>query len=326
MAVFLSYAREDKEIATQLYEELIELRGDVFMDREIKGGQDWWDAICDSVETTELFVLVVSEASIHSEACQSELTYALATQRPILPVAVGGMPLDDLPVEIKRFHVLQYDPDSKDSYREIVKALTAAGEAPPTPDPLPERPVMPESYADRYRRTIGGASIALDDQVALFAVLRSHVDDPRRRADALSLITELRARRDLAVGVAEEIDNFMAAQALLTAAAEEPEEDRPPPPAATLVVQRLKQTYLGRLAGIVLEVDGERLAEIPNGETIELQIPSGPHTVRASALFRGKTGTHSPPLELDFVPSGTLTLRVRFLGSITAGIELLRIA
>jgi serine/threonine kinase PknH len=312
MAVFLSYAREDKEIAAQLYEELVELRGDVFMDHEIKGGQDWWDTICDSIEQTSLFVLVVSDASLESEACQSELAYARATERPVLPVAVNELRVDDLPIEIKRLHVLEYDPASKDSYKQIVKAVTAAGTAPPLPDPLPERPAMPESYADRHRRTLAAPHLTLDEQVSLFAVLRSHTSDPRRRAEALALVKELRDRRDIAVGVAADIDAFLA--------------DLPAPTGtATVVLQRMKQGFLGRKAAIFLEVDGERVGEVENGETVEIDVPAGRSKLQATAWLE-QLGNRSDELEVDLAPGDRLALRVRFMGSLKGGIELLRIA
>jgi hypothetical protein len=312
MAVFLSYAREDKDIAAQLYEELGDLRGDVFMDHEIKGGQDWWDTICDAIEASSLFVLVLSEASLESEACQSELAYARATARPVLPVAVGGLAVDDLPLEIKRLHVLEYDPTSKDSYKQIVKAVTAAGTAPPLPDVMPERPALPESYADRHRRTLGAAHLTLDEQISLFAVLRSHTADPRRRDEAVGLVRELRARRDIAVGVAADIDAFLA--------------DLPAPTGtATVVLQRMKQGFLGRKAAIFLEVDGERVGEVENGQTVELEVPAGRSTLQATAWLE-QFGNRSDPLDVDLAPGDRLTLRVRFMGSLKGGIELLRIA
>jgi hypothetical protein len=330
VAVFLSYAREDGDIAALVCQEIGELERDVVIDQEIRGGQDWWDQICDWIQETELFVVVLSEAWLLSEACQAEMSYASAMQRPFLPLAVGTVDIDSLPLELKRWQVVPYDVDSKASYKEIVRAIHGLGEPPPPPDPLPERPALPESYADPFRRALEAPSLTIEDQVSIFAVLKLHTADPRRHDEALGLIRDLRARRDLAVGVAEDIDAFLATTAVADAEAEAEGievdlTDLPPPPTATVQITRLKQAFVGRAIAMHLEVDGERVASVDNGETVDVTIPAGPHVLQAASWLESM-GNRSDELEVILAPGAEVKLRMRFKGSLKGGIELLQVS
>ena len=337
MAIFLSYAREDVDLAAFIVEELTELRTDVNIDKEIKGGQDWWDQICDWIQECDIFVLLLSEAWLDSNACRAEAEYAAAMQRPFLPLAIGPVNLDQLPLELKRYQVIQYDPESKESYKQIVKALTNMISSPPAPDPLPERPAIPESYVDPFKRSLASESLTLEDQVSLFAVLKLHSGDPKRHEDAIGLIRELRSRRDLTVGVAEEIDAFLAtveassapvaaAAAVATGTDEEhPELPPPPPPMASITLSRPKQAFVGRVGAIHLEVDGERVGGGENGETVELEIPAVP-PLRQGVTWFEAIGSRSNELEVVLAPDAHVNLRVRFKSSLKGGLELLEIA
>jgi hypothetical protein len=43
--IFLSYSRDDQEIAIQLAKDLKDLGHVVWLDQELTGGQAWWDQI-----------------------------------------------------------------------------------------------------------------------------------------------------------------------------------------------------------------------------------------------------------------------------------------
>ena len=61
-----------------------------------------------------------------------------------------------------------------------------------------------------WRARAAAPSVSVEDQVSIFAVLKLHSADPRRQDESLALVDELRARRALAVGAAQEIDTFLA--------------------------------------------------------------------------------------------------------------------
>jgi hypothetical protein len=327
VTVFLSYAREDVDLARAVCEELTELRHDVAIDNEIRGGQDWWDQLCTWIQECDIFLVILSDAWLSSEPCQAEAAYAQLLHRPILPLAVGGLHLDGLPIELKRWQIIPYDPTSKASYRQMVVALANHGEGPPLPDPLPERPPLPESYADPFRRALAAPSLSVEDQVSIFAVLKLHSADPRRRDESESLIRELRGRRDLAVGVAGDIDGYLATLTSVTeadlAAAEA--GDAPAIPLSVLTLTRVKQRFTNRAGEVHLESDGRRIASVANGDTVTFAVEAGPHTLQAVTRFEA-IGSRSNELTLVLAPESQTFLRVRFKSSINAGLELIQTA
>ena len=74
--VFVSYARQDGDRATQLITDLGQLSDRVWFDSHVTGGQRWWDTILDQIQSCTLFVLAVSTESLQSEWCRLEAEWA----------------------------------------------------------------------------------------------------------------------------------------------------------------------------------------------------------------------------------------------------------
>lgn len=64
---------------------LAEAKFDVWYDSELSGGEVWWEQILLDIRKIEAFVFLVSEASIRSVPCLSELKHARSLERPIVP-------------------------------------------------------------------------------------------------------------------------------------------------------------------------------------------------------------------------------------------------
>jgi WD40 repeat protein len=88
MRFFISYARVNREQVDQLVEILDRSGHDVWIDKEIAGGDDWWQLILDEIEQADVFVFVLSTRSSSSMYCQTELRYALDLKKPVLPVMI----------------------------------------------------------------------------------------------------------------------------------------------------------------------------------------------------------------------------------------------
>ncbi|MFN8484810.1 MAG: SUMF1/EgtB/PvdO family nonheme iron enzyme [Anaerolineae bacterium] len=87
MKLFISYSRDDKAWVYNLRDALrTESDHEVWIDRGLVPGQDWWQTILESIEAHECFVYVVTPKSVESIYCQAELGYALALNKPILPL------------------------------------------------------------------------------------------------------------------------------------------------------------------------------------------------------------------------------------------------
>jgi len=223
--IFITYAREDGAAAAQLGADLESSQRQVWIDRELTGGQAWWDEILNQIRECDLYVFALSESSLDSKPCLRELAYAQALGRPLLPIKVGQVSIQQAPRVIADAQVIDYVDRTPDGVLALRDALDAAPQAPALPDPLPEPPAAPISYFGDYREQIGADSLPYTEQQALLLELKNHLGNEDDRGDAADLLAALRRRHDLAQSVATEIDG------ILTAAAAQA-----PPPDATPVV------------------------------------------------------------------------------------------
>jgi hypothetical protein len=79
---------------------------------------------------------------------------------------------------------------------------------------------------------------------------------------------------------------------------------------ATLHVFRRK-ALPGMAAAFRVEVDGNTVGRVGNGEQITVAVPAGSHAVQ----IRGAMGSHSPMIVADFVEGGRLDFTCRMTGS-----------
>ena len=213
MTIFISYARKDAQPVATLRAELDNLRGGVWIDQRLAGGQDWWSTILAAIRDADLFVFAVSRAALASEACLSELDYAMRAHRPVLPVAVADFDPAILPDQLQRLQVVSYLGEEVDRLRALTRALLQLPSAPSLPDPLPAEPDLPRSYGDEFRQQLAQPTLTRDAQIQLAAVLKVHSVDPLLAEDALDLLRELRMRPDVAHVVALDVDAFLSAPA-----------------------------------------------------------------------------------------------------------------
>jgi hypothetical protein len=105
--LFISYARRDATAVNDLHRDLVRANHQVWFDRNLEGGQRWWDEILKQIRACELFVFVLSPEALKSKACRAELAYAAVLERPILPFLVGPINLAFAPQPIGHLNVLQ---------------------------------------------------------------------------------------------------------------------------------------------------------------------------------------------------------------------------
>jgi hypothetical protein len=67
LLVFLSYARADADRVSDLVEGLRSFGAEVWLDRSLVGGHEWWQAILREIRACHVFVQAVSPAGIESE-------------------------------------------------------------------------------------------------------------------------------------------------------------------------------------------------------------------------------------------------------------------
>lgn len=189
--VFLSYSRADVERVDVLAADLRQAGFDVWLDRELPGGIEWWNEILRRIRESDSFLVAVSAASASSRACAAELEYALGVRREVLRVAVE--PRDPPDAD------LTYVDSSAQELARVIAALHAAPvrDLPPT---LPPAPPVPASYLFDTRAEIRSRRVLTPaEQMALIEQLGHHLEGDTSPTDILRLAGELRGRDDLTV-------------------------------------------------------------------------------------------------------------------------------
>jgi hypothetical protein len=136
--LFISYAREDQPDVGKLFWDLAVLGYETTTG--VYGGT--WDDVLRRIANCDVFVAIVSGHTLNSVACKQALEWALALNKPVLPVAVERLP-EALPRALSMRQIVDY---SKPDRKALTGALATLPPAPPPPEPLPEPPPAPLSY------------------------------------------------------------------------------------------------------------------------------------------------------------------------------------
>lgn len=151
MKLFLSYSRDDKAWTYELHRALNSNKThSAWIDREITPSTDWWDTILTAIEECDCFLYILSPLSVQSIYCQTEMKYALALNKPILPVMLKFC---KLPKELDQKQIQYLDVSSQTDIAvtvlpEIVKNLVIVEESlnqNKYPSQEAERPAVPTS-------------------------------------------------------------------------------------------------------------------------------------------------------------------------------------
>jgi TIR domain/Protein of unknown function (DUF2510) len=209
VTVFISYARKDASAVDVLARDIERAKRNVWIDRELTGGQSWWDTILGQIRGCSLFLFVLSPDSLKSKACQAELRYASDLARPILPVIVRDVAIQLAPHQLSNAQMVDYRERTPEAVIDLVNALAAPLPG-PLPAVLPEPPPVPMSYLNPFREQVQAESLSFQQQSVLLVDLKAHLRDEDERAVSVQLLRELRARPDISYAVAKEIDVVLA--------------------------------------------------------------------------------------------------------------------
>ena len=152
-SVFISYAHQQRDKAEQVAYRLRTRDYEVFLDRtSLKAGQSFDDKIRIGLESSNVFVFLISPESVRSGSyCLTELQFAERkwpnpTNR-ILPVMVARTPMENVPPYLKSVQIMT---PQGDLAAEVLSALegmdiASAGGSGPA---ISNTPVMPASSTD----------------------------------------------------------------------------------------------------------------------------------------------------------------------------------
>jgi hypothetical protein len=209
--VFVSYSRNNLDAVGQLVKDLQDVGFDAWHDRTLTGGQRWWDSILNSIRDCQIFIFALSKESWESEACQSELAYVVALDKPILPVLVSdNVRLSLLSAPLNQIQVTNYLRRDKAEAFAILKAINSTPAAPPLPNPLPAPPPVPLSYLGELKDRIESrGTLSAQEQNLLFVEIEGAIDKGRSQAEIRDLLLCLKQRDDLLASVGRKVEDAL---------------------------------------------------------------------------------------------------------------------
>jgi serine/threonine kinase PknH len=242
MPLFISYSSQDRSTVDALTSALRRAQQQVWFDQELGGGDSWWNTILEQIRSCDVFVVALSNNWLQSKPSQSELRYAQALNRPILPVRIGD--IDSMRVNpLAALQIIDYRNPTVDAGIQLVTAVHSLQAKPqPLPDPLPDEPPVPFGYITRLGNTLAEKELSPQQQLQLLVELRQGFDedgdDPSARGDIAQLLRMLRLRHDVTYRTRTEIDNVLAEieakdGSPATSAAPAVDEAKPAAPAGT---------------------------------------------------------------------------------------------
>lgn len=214
MNIFISYSRHDAEIVNEIIEDCRSLGHDVWYDKELSGGQSWWNQILKNIRECELVLFVVSKKSNNSTACKREYTYAFELNKRILPIIIDEVSSNLLPPELTAIHFVDFKKRDKSALLQLVKALEALPPIQPLPTELPEPPELPISYLGSLKEQIDTSqTLSFNDQTEILFKLKSYLESntDNEEKDVYQLLRSFNNRDDLYNKIGKEIDEILNA-------------------------------------------------------------------------------------------------------------------
>jgi hypothetical protein len=212
--VFISYSSRDRERLENLLSALRRADERIWFDDELGGGDVWWQKILERIRDCEVFVFALSDESLESKPCLTELRYAQALQKPILPVQIG--PVESMRISpLAAVEAIDFQNPTVDSGIRLVTAVQRARQrCAALPSPLPEEPPVPYAYLMRLAGTVTGAALNAQQQnevlTELGAALAQDRDDTTARRDITQLLRALYDRTDATTQTRTEAQRLLA--------------------------------------------------------------------------------------------------------------------
>jgi formylglycine-generating enzyme required for sulfatase activity len=146
--IFISYSSKDYRHFVNQFVKRLDSKvysGEVWIDKKLTGGQDWWATILSQIQKCEIFVYVISKSSLNSRYCQAEYHYAVQLNKKILPVIIQKGIV--LPEYISKWQVVEFfhGANNIDAFEDFYAAIKNLDSIPnePLPVPLPSHPTEP---------------------------------------------------------------------------------------------------------------------------------------------------------------------------------------
>lgn len=270
-SVFLSYAREDAQIAKALATALERAGHQVWWDRHIRGGSQFSGAIEKALRDADLVLVLWSKTSVDSPWVRDEASEGRDSDR-LIPILIDGI---RPPIGFRQFQSIDFSGwkgrGSPKRFPDLLNAISdKSQEAPvqPARDLQSAAVVQPKSANAWYIKLIGAALIIAVVAAAIFMTSFAKRDEITLAVLPFADLSPGRDNAYFAEGVAEEILSTLSAEPAIKVLGRTSARqlDRQPDPAD--VRARLGVTHLlegsARTAGNQLRVN-VRLIDTADG-------------------------------------------------------------
>lgn len=155
MRLFVSYSHDDQAWVYDFWRALQEQTNyHIWLDRRLVPASDWWQTILQNIEECDCLIAVLTPRALESMFCAAELDYALALNKPILPLLLKQC---DYPDKLNLRHI-QYEYIGGVPMDRVLLRVTfalgelrmkvASGTYPPQHAPRPEVPTPKPSHTE----------------------------------------------------------------------------------------------------------------------------------------------------------------------------------
>ena len=126
--VFISYSRQDTELAQQIHTSLEQAGFNVWSDAVIKPGDDWEVQIDSALRASSHCIVLLSPDSIKSPFVATEYRYFLGRNKPVIPVLTGDIGFNDIPERLQRMQMLDLRTSIQLGIENLIAALDTPAE------------------------------------------------------------------------------------------------------------------------------------------------------------------------------------------------------
>jgi len=114
--VFLSFADEDRAFMDKVAKTLMREGMTVWRNKtDIKSGAEYGEVINGGIEQADNLVFLMSRASLKSEYCEKELTYARSLNKRIIPLLIEAVDPETIIPELRTIHFIKCPKDQAES-------------------------------------------------------------------------------------------------------------------------------------------------------------------------------------------------------------------
>lgn len=260
--IFISYSRKSQSEVAVLADDLTLLGYSVWFDKELIGGHNWWDVILENICFCDVFLFTITQDSIQTTPCQSEFAYAQALNKPIIPILLDKtINISLLSPTLQALQFVDYTAPSKESLGKLNRALISLPHPAPLPDILPPKPEMPLSPVAEINQRIAKPHLSAEEQTDILHAIQQ-LNAPN---DAEFLRQSLLQHADFSLNIpASQVQSPIAEQ--------------------MLYIHR-QHHYGYSMRAFRVYLDGVKIADLHNNETLKHAVTSGKHELTIKLDF-----------------------------------------